>query len=424
VSLLLDALKRAEQEKLSRQGEHAPAPADKAPANATAAPAKPEGERAAPAKHEAGRAAPAARGTAPATKGATPAKAASLELQPLAGVAPAAGARAQRSEAEAANAAMHAKSSRPRSRSGILWAIAGVTVVAVIAASAYVWYSIEALRPQQPAVARVRPPSAPLPPVAVAAGKIEAPAAIATLPSRSAAEPTPAPAPKAPSPRADATEQVVAELLRQAAVPGSTSAPLRLARSVAETPRIPAEVSAGYEQLRSGNLAGARRSYAAALASDPANLDAHLGLATIEARGGDRVAAARHYRRALELDPRNATALAGLAALADYSQPEALESQLRADIARNPQSAALHFTLGNLYAAQSRWGEAQAAFFEAYRLQGGSADIAFNLAVALDHLGQRRLAADYYRRALEARQGQASQFDPAAVSRRLADLGP
>ena len=415
MSLLLDALKRAEQEKLSRQGEHAPAPADKAPANVTAAPAKPEGERAAT----------AARGTAPATKGATPAKAASLELQPLAGVAPAAGARAQRTEAEATSAAMHAKSSRPRSRSGILWAIAGVTVVAVIAASAYVWYSIEALRPQQPAVARVvRPPAAPLPPVAVAAGKIEAPAAIATLPSRSAAETAPAAAPKAPSPRADATEQVVAELLRQAAVPGSTSAPLRLARSVAETPRIPAEVSAGYEQLRSGNLAGARRSYGAALASDPANLDAHLGLATIEARGGDRGAAAMHYRRALELDPRNATALAGLAALADYSQPEALESQLRADIARNPQSAALHFTLGNLYAAQSRWGEAQAAFFEAYRLQGGSADIAFNLAVALDHLGQRRLAADYYRRALEARQGQASQFDPAAVSRRLADLRP
>jgi len=43
------------------------------------------------------------------------------------------------------------------------------------------------------------------------------------------------------------------------------------------------------------------------------------------------------------------------------SRPEGLEEQLRADITRYPQSPALHFTLGNLYASQSRWNEAQAA---------------------------------------------------------------
>ncbi len=117
------------------------------------------------------------------------------------------------------------------------------------------------------------------------------------------------------------------------------------------------------------------------------------------------------------------TALAGLASLADYSRPEGLESQLRSDVARYPQSAALRFTLGNLYASQSRWQDAQAEYFEAYRNEPASADISYNLAVALDHLGQSRLAADFYHRALEAARGQATQFDPAPVARRLAELG-
>ncbi|MBC8023468.1 MAG: hypothetical protein H7Y14_10140, partial [Burkholderiales bacterium] len=130
------------------------------------------------------------------------------------------------------------------------------------------------------------------------------------------------------------------------------------------------------------------------------------------------------YRRALDLDPRNATALAGLASIADRSQPEVLEGQLRADIARYPQSAALHFALGSLYASRARWEEAQGAFFEALRIEPASPDTLFNLAVAMDHMGQSRLAADYYRRAVEASRGQAAQFDPAAAERRLAELRP
>jgi hypothetical protein len=45
-----------------------------------------------------------------------------------------------------------------------------------------------------------------------------------------------------------------------------------------------------------------------------------------------------------------------------------------------------------------------------------------NLAVSLDRMGQPRLAAQMYRRALEAARAQATQFDTAAVERRLAEL--
>ena len=132
--------------------------------------------------------------------------------------------------------------------------------------------------------------------------------------------------------------------------------------------------------------------------------------------------AASHYRRALDVDPRNATALAGLAAVAEFSRPEGIESQLRADIAASPSSAPLHFTLGNLFALQSRWGEAQVEYFEAYRLEPESADFAYNLAVSLDHMRQPKLAAEYYSRALDGARNQATQFDPQVAARRLAQL--
>jgi len=223
-------------------------------------------------------------------------------------------------------------------------------------------------------------------------------------------------APAAATPRPSTAD----ELLKSAAPAGE--APVRLARSREEKPRVSMDVVAGYDALVAGDLGTAARHYAAAIEADPANVDAYLGLATVEARRGNPSASASAYRRALALDPQNATALAGLAALADFSRPEALESDLRADLARQPQSAALNLTLGNLYAAQGRWAEAQSAYFEAHRLQPENADIAYDLAVSLDHLGQRRPAADFYRRALEARRGAAAQFDAAAAARRLSEL--
>ena len=158
------------------------------------------------------------------------------------------------------------------------------------------------------------------------------------------------------------------------------------------------------------------------IAADPVNVDARLGLATVDARSGNRSSAAANYRRALDLEPRNATALAGLAALADFSRPDALEAQLRADLAAAPASSALHFTLGNLYASQARWREAQVEYFEAHRLDPGSGDILYNLAVSIDSLGQARLAAGFYQRALEAARDNGAQFDPAPAARRLSEI--
>jgi tetratricopeptide (TPR) repeat protein len=405
MSLLLDALKRAEQEKLARQGQE---------------------------PQETGGAAPdPGAASAPDSAPRRKLELEATEHQPAAAPTPAAAAaKPDRDSAKAVFAAKQPEASAPppQGNKAVLAIVAGALVL-LAGGGGYVWYEIN--KTPGPIVARGPIPAAPRP---------VTPAAPADSPQASVAAPAPAagngavppvamlkpesaattPAREKPQPKA--AEQLVMNLLKQSA-DARPAPPLKLSRTI-EAPRVSPEVAQGYDALKRGDPAAARKSYEAALAADSSNLDAHLGLATAAARTGDRDTATRHYRRALALDPKNPSAVAGLAALADLSRPEGLEGQLRADITRYPQSPALHFTLGNLYASQSRWNEAQAAYFEAYRLDPDSADIAYNLAVSLDQLGQPRLAADFYKRALAASGTQAAQFDKGQVSRRIAELKP
>ncbi|HUP29842.1 MAG TPA: tetratricopeptide repeat protein [Usitatibacter sp.] len=403
MSLLLDALKRAEQEKHTRNGERPPPP-------------------------------PRAESPSPPAAANSP-TAAGLELQPLGspgGVPP---QPAPRSEAaHAAQVMFAAKTPREEAAGnrGMLWATVGAIIVVVAAAGAYVWYSLRMLTPQLVAAAAVRPPPAPTPAPAAgmtigelpAMGALPAPVRPGPAAAPVAEAPPPDPRKEPPTPRT--SESLVSQILREGTTVEAPAVPARAPLSFAPTPepaaRVATEVTSGYDALRGGDLARARSSYQAALARDARSLDANLGMATVEARSGNRPAAASYYRRALEADPQNSTALAGLAGVADFARVEGLETRLLEDIGRQPRSAALHFALGNLFASQSRWHDAQAAYFEAHRLEPANADVAYNLAVSLDQLGQARLAADHYRRALEAARGQQPQFDPLQVERRLAEL--
>jgi tetratricopeptide (TPR) repeat protein len=390
LSLLLDALKRAEQEKLAR--------GDRPDLQIVGS-----GEVQPSARHERAEAAGA-----------------ELELHPLtpppAAAAAAASATREKTAAQAAQAVFQAKvdPGREKPRRTLIVAALAIIILAILAAGGYVWYVMKSLTP---------PPLPPRPaPMPITAAP---PAATPAAPAPAAPEPvTVAAAPAAPpqaAPAPPSRDQIAADLLRDAQA-ASEPPPLRLDRSQ-ETPSVPTDISAGYDALRRGDYDAARRSYQAAITADSASVDANLGLATAEARAGNVSAASLFYRKALELDPRNATALAGLAALADASRPGAVEARLREDVMRSPQSPALHLALGNVYAAQKRWSEAQGEYFEAHRLDPANPDIAFNLAVSLDNLGRGALAAQFYRRALDSARAQPAQFDPAAVNRRLAEMG-
>jgi Tfp pilus assembly protein PilF len=215
--------------------------------------------------------------------------------------------------------------------------------------------------------------------------------------------------------------ELLAQNLKRSPVIKDAPVRLKLAQTVA-APVVNQDVASGYAALTSGDYASAARAYSKAAQIDPLNIDAHLGLATAAARSDDIASATKHYRRALELDPRNSTALGGLLALS-AGRTENFEVELKMLLAKDANSPSLQFALGNLYAGEKRWTEAQQAFFEAYRLDSGNPDFIFNLAVSLDQLNQSRLALDYYQKAIaESAKGRGAQFDRAAAQRRISEL--
>ncbi len=156
--------------------------------------------------------------------------------------------------------------------------------------------------------------------------------------------------------------------------------------------------------------------------ADPRNINALHGLAAIAQLEGRPDQTTALYRRVLELDPKDAVAHAGLLAISAPTDPRHAESQLKGLLAEQPNSPPLHFALGNLYMSDSRWAEAQQAFFKAHVADPANPDYLYNLAVSLDHLHQAGLAAQYYARAQDAARSQPAAFDPAQVEERLRTL--
>jgi Flp pilus assembly protein TadD len=95
---------------------------------------------------------------------------------------------------------------------------------------------------------------------------------------------------------------------------------------------------------------------------------------------------------------------------------------LRGLARQHPDSGPVQFALGNLFARQGRWPEAQQSYFRAFSAMPGNADYAFNLGVGLDRMNQPRLAQTYYRRALELAQASPPSFNIDAVRKRLQAL--
>lgn len=175
-----------------------------------------------------------------------------------------------------------------------------------------------------------------------------------------------------------------------------------------------------WHAYQSGEYLAAAQGYHSVLAQDPKNRDALLGLGAIAQQQGQDQTAQQYFRHVLLLDPRDPVALGAMAA---YSTDDAdAEVRLKQMLTEQPQAAALHYALGNTYADQSRWAEAQQSYFSARALEPGNALFTFNLAVSLDHLGQSRLAADHYRQALELDSSNSAGFDHAQAQRRLNEL--
>ncbi|BCB25551.1 hypothetical protein SKTS_04370 [Sulfurimicrobium lacus] len=184
---------------------------------------------------------------------------------------------------------------------------------------------------------------------------------------------------------------------------------------------IEPDLAQAYQLLQEGRLEEAKTHYQRMLQKEPRNVDALLGMAAVLTRSNNTSEAGKLYFRALEVEPKNTYAQAGLLNLLGGSDPAGSEARLKQLVADKP-AGFLHFALGNLYASQGRWPEAQQAYFQAYHLESDNPDYAFNLAVSLEHISQPRPALTYYQQALKLQRSKGADFERATAEARVAQL--
>ncbi len=188
-------------------------------------------------------------------------------------------------------------------------------------------------------------------------------------------------------------------------------------------PEVNPKLEVAWLAYNQGNLAVARSHYQDVLRDEPTNRDALLGMAAVEVRASRSEYAEIYYQKLLESNPRDPHAQAGLFALrAHMTDPVQAESRVKSLLANDPEAYVLYFTLGNQYAQQGRWPEAQQAYFKAFSADPGNPDFAYNLGVSLDHVRQPKLALEYYRRAISLAQQRSSNFDQALARNRAQEL--
>jgi tetratricopeptide (TPR) repeat protein len=446
MSLLLDALKKAEKAKEEAQRQSKGESAEPGGLRLQEDPAPPKAvttraelpDISAPLEILSDDLSP--KGAAPlGAKGAEPrgerAAARAVSALPGAGAARSASqssARAAPAERAAAKNVFEAKFKEPNPRLPFFITLGALGVFAV---GTVVYFYLQ-LRPPQPLIAASPPPRAAASAAAPAAAPRpalqpapQAQSAIPGLPSATGASPTPAvprtqvqpaPAASAAAPREPVKPVASLPALRAPATQFAAS-PEVAAR--AAPPQIHPKVESAYAAYQAGDLEAARTDYQQALRDDAGNRDALLGLAAVDMRAGRFESAEAIYVRMLRAAPRDPHAQAGLIALRGARQdPTVTESRLKTLLASDPAAHVLNFTLGNQLAQQGRWAEAQQQYFKAFAGDPENADFAYNLAVSLDHLRQPRLALEYYQRALALAAKRGGNFDPAAAKARAGQL--
>lgn len=190
-------------------------------------------------------------------------------------------------------------------------------------------------------------------------------------------------------------------------------------------PAVEPVLLSAYQAFQQNDFSQAQQLYRQVLKNDVRNVDALLGMAAIAQKQGRNLDAMGWYQKVLALDPTHAMALAATVELQPTTDNDSQLAYLKNLIAQQPENAHFYASLGNLYAEQNRWQEAQSAYFETVRLSPQTAEYAFNLAVSLEHLNQPQLALMQYQRSLQLiEQTGATSPDRTSIKNRILALQP
>lgn len=310
---------------------------------------------------------------------------------------------------------------KPATRKGFAIAVGAMTLLSVLGIGGYFWWQLQpksaqfAGRAAAPPAVAVQTPAAVPPAPTLATPPTGTPAAVARTATPAADDAADEP------PRINA--KTPAQAARAISTPAATDtiSPIRITRAPL---KVNPSLSRGFDAFNKGDLALAQREYGQAHQSDPRNTDAMHGLAAIAVRQGRFDEADALYRQITEADPQDTAALSALINSRRQIDPGAAESRLKSLSAAQPELAAPHFSLGNLYARHGRWNDAQQSYFRAYSAEPDNPDILYNLAISLEHLRQNKLAAQYYAQAIAAAQTRPAGFDKAQATARLNTLQP
>jgi len=161
-------------------------------------------------------------------------------------------------------------------------------------------------------------------------------------------------------------------------------------------------IKKAYIAYQNGQLDAARKLYEKILFQAPEKRDAILGAAAVAMRQSRQQDALVYYQQLLSVSPQDSFALAGILSLqvSNIQDPSWL-SQVNQLLITYPEGAHLHFLKANAHMVNGRWQAAQQSYFDAWSRDKTNPDYAYNLAIALDQLGQASSALKYYVKAKE-----------------------
>jgi tetratricopeptide (TPR) repeat protein len=170
-----------------------------------------------------------------------------------------------------------------------------------------------------------------------------------------------------------------------------------------------AHIGLGSALKKEGDRAGAMEHYQAALRANPDGDLAYNGIGTLLLSRQQASEAVGYFEQSLRLNPRSVEALVNSGAALEESgaDPEEVLRRYRRALVIDPEYSGAHYNIARTLAARGEFDEARKHYETAIALKPDYADAYYNLGLLYEGTGQPRQAADQYRQALGADPGYA-----------------